>query len=105
MSADGLRTGVNMESVMLKMIVTMLLGLTAMAAPALAETSTAAAPAKCEVAEVNPVTGHVSCIKPLGAPVEPPPAEAAAPCNPDQARGQWTWGPGCNELNNDTKGM
>jgi hypothetical protein len=47
----------------------------------------------------------VSCINPLGAPVDPPPAEAAAPCNPDQARGQWTWGPGCNELNSDTKGM
>jgi hypothetical protein len=57
----------------------------------LAETSTPAAPAKCEVAEVNPVTGHVICIKPLGAPVERPPAEAAAPCNPDQARGS---GPG-----------
>lgn len=89
---------------MAKRIVTMLLGLAAMAGPALAESSTAA-PAKCEVAEVNPVTGFVSCIKPLGAPVAPPPAQAAAPCNPDQARGQWTWGPGCNELNNDTKGM
>jgi hypothetical protein len=61
--------------------------------------------AKCEVAEVNPVTGYVGCIKPLGAPVTPPPAEAAAPCNPDQARGQWTWGPSCNELNSDVKGM
>jgi hypothetical protein len=65
-------------------------------------TNAAAQPqAKCEVAEVNPVTGYVGCIKPLGAPVAPPPAEAAAPCNPDQARGQWTWGPNCNEL----KGM
>jgi hypothetical protein len=86
-----------MESVMLKTMVTMLLGLAAMAGPALAETSNGAAPAKCEVAEVNPVTGFVSCIKPLGAPVDPPPAAAAAPCNPDQARGQWTWGPNCTE--------
>jgi hypothetical protein len=31
--------------------------------------------AKCEFAEVNPVTGFVGCI---GAPVAPPPAEAAA---------------------------
>jgi len=82
-----------------------LLGLAAVSAAALAESSEGKAPAKCEVAEVNPVTGHVSCIKPLGAPVDPPPAEAAAPCNPDQARGQWTWGPGCNELNSDMKGM
>jgi hypothetical protein len=61
--------------------------------------------AKCEIAEVNPVTGFVGCIRPLGAPVAAPPAEAAAPCNPDQARGQWTWGPSCNELNSDVKGM
>ena len=61
----------------------------------------AKAQGKCEIAEVNPVTGFVGCIKPLGAPVDPPPAEAAAPCKPDQDRGQWTWGPNCNEL----KGM
>jgi hypothetical protein len=61
--------------------------------------------AKCEVAEVNPVTGFVGCIKPIGAPVAPPPAEAAPPCNPNQARGQWTWGPNCNELDSDVKGM
>lgn len=90
---------------MVKAIGAILLGLKAMTCAASAETSDSAAKAKCEVAEVNPVTGHVSCIKPLGAPVDPPPAEAAAPCNPDQARGQWTWGPGCNELNGDTKGM
>src|SRR5690242_10499172 len=38
----------NMESVMLKTMVTMLLGLAAMAGPALAGTSNGAAPAKCE---------------------------------------------------------
>ncbi len=43
---------------MLKTIATILLGLAAMAGPALAETSNGAAPAKCEVAEVNPVTGY-----------------------------------------------
>jgi hypothetical protein len=87
---------------MMKTIGTILLGLMAMGAPALAESSEPSkAKAKCEIAEVNPVTGFVGCIKPLGAPVEAPPAEAAAPCNPDQDRGQWTWGPNCNEL----KGM
>jgi hypothetical protein len=34
--------------------------------------------AKCEFAEVNPVTGFVGCIEPIGAPVAPPPAEASA---------------------------
>jgi hypothetical protein len=29
-------------------------------------------PAKCLEAEVNPVTGHVLCVKPRGAPVDPP---------------------------------
>jgi hypothetical protein len=88
---------------MLKTVATILLGLMALAAPASAESSDGKAPVKCQVAEVNPVTGHVNCIKPLGAPVAPPPAEAAAPCNPDQARGQWSWGPNCTEL--DLKGM
>ena len=32
---------------------------------------------KCLKAEVNPVTGHVLCIDPLGAAVEPRPPEAA----------------------------
>lgn len=54
-------------------------------------------PAKptCRTAEINPVTGHVLCIDPLGAAVEPPP-EAAPPCKtPDEARGQWSYGPNC----------
>ena len=41
------------------------------------------AASKCLKAEVNPVTGHVLCIDPIGAPVEPPPA-AEIPCKPDQ---------------------
>ena len=54
-----------------------------------------AAAQKCLVAEVNPVTGSVYCIKPLGAPVDPPPT-ADAPCTKDpRFKGQWTWGPNC----------
>ena len=50
---------------------------------------------KCIKAEVNPVTGHVLCIDPPGAAVEPPP-EAALPCKkPEEARGQWSYSPNC----------
>ena len=50
----------------------------------------------CEVAEVNPVTGHVSCIRPLGAPVEAPEATEDAPCKPDRREAAaWTWHPKC----------
>src|SRR5262249_48700170 len=41
-----------------------------------------AAPA-CRKAEVNPVTGHVLCIDPIGAPVQAPPAASEAPYKPD----------------------
>jgi hypothetical protein len=51
---------------------------------------------KCLKAEVNPVTGHVLCIDPIGAPVDPPPAASEAPCKPDARSDQaWTWGPKC----------
>ena len=54
------------------------------------------APPKCLKAEVNLVTGHVLCIDPLGAPVEPPPPEAKRPCNkPEDSRGQWSYVPNC----------
>jgi hypothetical protein len=53
---------------------------------------------KCLKAEINPVTGHILCIDPLGAPVEPPPEQAKPPCKPEQARGQWTYGPGCTPV-------
>jgi hypothetical protein len=46
-----------------------------------------AAPA-CKTAEVNPVTGHVFCIDPLGAEVAPPPP--ADPCKPDRDDAEWT---------------
>jgi hypothetical protein len=50
----------------------------------------------CRKAEVNPVTGHVLCIDPLGAPVDPPPAASEVPCKPDARTDQaWTWGPNC----------
>ena len=52
----------------------------------------------CKKAEINPVTGSVLCIDPLGAPVEAPPPEAAAPCKPGRHEGEaWTWGPACTE--------
>jgi hypothetical protein len=51
---------------------------------------------KCRKAEVNPVTGHVLCLDPLGAPVDPPPAAELPPCKPDERSGEvWTWGPKC----------
>jgi hypothetical protein len=67
----------------------------AAASAAAAENSDQAAQAKCETAEINPVTGHVFCIKPLGAPVEAPPAEDKPNCKPEDARGQWSYGPAC----------
>jgi hypothetical protein len=74
------------------------IGLGAMfAGAAQAEEAAPTAAATCQVAEVNPVTGHVFCIKPLGAPVEPPEAGEAAPCKPDRRKdAAWTWGPRCN---------
>ena len=67
----------------------------ALAGAAAAETSGEAAQPKCLKAEVNPVTGHVLCIEPLGAPVEAPPAEAMEPCKPEDERGQWSYRPNC----------
>ena len=79
---------------MLHVMTTMLLG-ACLAGPAAAAETTAPAPqAKCVTAEINPVTGHVFCIDPLGAPVEAPPEEAKQSCKQD-SRGQWTWAPNC----------
>ena len=50
----------------------------AMAANAAAAEETQST-AKCQVAEINPVTGHVFCIRPQGAPVAPPPSDIAPP--------------------------
>jgi hypothetical protein len=79
----------------LSLFAALLLGASVLVAtPAMAETPDQAAP-KCEVAEINPVTGHLMCIRPLGAAVEPPPDDLAPPCKPEESRGQWTWAPNC----------
>ena len=90
-----------MESVMSRVTMDVSAGLM-FAAVVLAGGIASAAPAepaakpKCLKAEVNPVTGHVLCIEPLGAAVEPPPPEAALPCKkPEDARGQWSYSPNC----------
>ena len=72
---------------------TILLGLSGV--PAAAVAGEEAPPPKCRKAEINPVTGHVLCIDPLGAPVEAPPEEAKPRCKPEDVRGQWSYGPAC----------
>jgi hypothetical protein len=72
--------------------VAILIGLAGATAAAAADE---APPPKCRKAEINPVTGHVLCIDPLGAPVEAPPEEAKPRCKPEDARGQWSFGPAC----------
>jgi hypothetical protein len=86
---------------MMRLFAAILLGLTMCGA---AHAEDAAADAKppaqpvCKRAEINPVTGAVLCIDPLGAPVEAPPPEDAPPCKPGQHKGEaWTWGPTCSE--------
>jgi|GEM_PF-5516673 len=41
---------------------------------------------KCLKAEVNPVTGHVLCVEPLGAPVDPAPSCGRKPLPRESAR-------------------
>ena len=57
---------------------------------------------KCERAEINPVTGHTFCIKPLGAPVEAAPKSWLKPCDEaseDREKAKpgepWTFRPNC----------
>jgi hypothetical protein len=65
---------------------------------AAAETTEQPLPAqKCKTAEINPVTGHVFCIDPVGAAVEAPPSDIAPNCKDDESRGQWTWAPTCKD--------
>jgi hypothetical protein len=58
----------------------------------------AATQPKCLKAEVNPVTGHVLCVEPLGAPVDPAPSAAENPCreNP-RAEADWSFTPTCQK--------
>jgi hypothetical protein len=50
----------------------------------------------CRKAEVNPVTGHVLCIDPLGAPVAQSPSASEVPCKPDARTTEaWSDGPKC----------
>jgi len=80
---------------MYKSVVAVVLGVALCAGSASAAESTdgAKGPA-CKTAEINPVTGHVFCIDPLGAHVEAPPASDKPKCD-EQSRGQWTWAPNC----------
>jgi hypothetical protein len=84
-----------METAMWRVMMLSLLAGVALVGAASAESSGEAAQPKCLKAEVNPVTGHVLCIEPLGAPVEAPPAEAMAPCKAEDVRGQWSYRPSC----------
>jgi hypothetical protein len=72
-------------------LVVMLLGLTFAAGAGAADEAKAPA---CKHAEINPVTGHVFCIDPLGAQVEAPPESDKPKCKA-QSGGQWTWAPNC----------
>jgi len=59
-------------------------------------TAAAGATETCRKAEVNPVTGHVFCFDPIGAPVEAPPAASEVPCRADAHSGEaWSWSPKC----------
>ena len=49
----------------------------------------------CQVAEVNPVTGHVFCIKPHGAPVEAPTRDDIGCKEETREAADWSWGPRC----------
>jgi hypothetical protein len=79
---------------MLRLAVGVALIFAALIAPALAAENSGQA-AQCRRAEINPVTGHVFCFDPLGAPVETPPEEMRPDCKAEEARGQWSWSPNC----------
>ena len=65
-------------------------------------------PAKCRVAEINPVTNHAHCIDPIGAPLE---GQQDKPCQGMHQTGQWTMSNGCDarqpadRLRSDAFGM
>ena len=71
--------------------------LVALAGSALAAGDTDSQATKCLKAEVNPVTGHVLCIDPLGASVDAPPSDALSPCQPLKHDGDFTYAPNCKD--------
>ena len=71
--------------------------LVALVGPALAAGETEQETPQCRTAEVNPVTGHVLCIDPLGAKVEAPPSDALSPCQPLKHDGDFTYAPNCKD--------
>jgi hypothetical protein len=60
---------------------------------AAAGTAEKTSPPKCLKAEINPFTGRVRCVDPVGAPVEPPPEDAKLRCWSEARQGHD--GPGC----------
>jgi hypothetical protein len=81
---------------MLRVVVMVLIGAALAGGSTLAaEPQEQTADAKCRKAEINPVTGHVLCLDPRGAPVEAPAESLRPECKPEEARGQWRWGPNC----------
>jgi hypothetical protein len=86
------------EIVMRAVALSVAIGAVLIGGGAHAETTGPAAQAKCRRAEINPVTGHVFCFEPRGAPVEAPPEEIKRPCKDDDARGQWSYGPNCTPV-------
>jgi hypothetical protein len=71
--------------------------LVALTGPALAAGEADRQAPQCRTAEVNPVTGHVFCIDPLGAKVEAPPSDALSPCAPLKHDGDFTYAPNCKD--------
>jgi len=69
----------------------------ALAGPAFAAGEAEPAAPECRKAEVNPVTGHVLCVEPLGASVEAPPSDAMSPCEPLKDTGDFTYAPNCKD--------
>jgi hypothetical protein len=81
------------KHLMHKIVVAVVLGAALCAGSAFAaENSDGTQAPACKTAEINPVTGHVSCIDPLGAAVEAPPENIKPKCD-EPSRGQWTFAP------------
>lgn len=76
---------------MKNLIGALVLGSALLTAQAMAQTPTP--PAKCRVAEINPVTNHAHCIDPMGAPLGD---QAEKPCQGMHQTGHWTMTNGCD---------